>query len=300
MSGKFEPDSGQPATPDEKGQRQHGEPGAGEEADEPVVAAHQEGPSAARVHVGARAGDLDDEHPAGVKPDAGGDGAPVHPHHAQEHAGCDQGEQGVEDPGVGELVQRVTQERQPGGEALRSFQQLFIDTDLDMPEDELRTRMTEVLDASTDDTGAIAAEFPVKVLKLAEGPSGPGHGRNRGAEIATGEILFFVDADVVIQKEAVGRVAEVFVDNPDVAAVFDRWGQADMRAIRRISSRQIGGFSFAAGSMGPKVEAACEFVEKTGGFAGIGRLADVQALLNGEAGTVISPDAAEIGWWENL
>ena len=52
--------------------------------------------------------------------------------------------------------------------------------------------------------------------------------------------------------------------------------------------------------MRPKVEAACEFVEKTGGFAGIGQLEDVQALLNGEAGTMITRSEAEIGWWENL
>jgi carbamate kinase len=46
---------------------------------------------------------------------------------------------------------------------------------------------------------------------------------------------------------------------------------------------------FAAGSMGPKVEAACRFVEGTGGFAAIGALGDAVGLLNGETGTRVRP-----------
>jgi carbamate kinase len=42
---------------------------------------------------------------------------------------------------------------------------------------------------------------------------------------------------------------------------------------------------FAAGSMGPKVEAACRFVERTGGLAGIGALGDAAVILRGERGT---------------
>ena len=40
--------------------------------------------------------------------------------------------------------------------------------------------------------------------------------------------------------------------------------------------------------MAPKVEAACEFVENTGGFAGIGRLKDAESILDQQAGTIIS------------
>jgi carbamate kinase len=45
--------------------------------------------------------------------------------------------------------------------------------------------------------------------------------------------------------------------------------------------------SFPAGSMGPKVEAVCRFVEATGAMAAIGRLGDASALLNGTAGTTV-------------
>jgi carbamate kinase len=44
--------------------------------------------------------------------------------------------------------------------------------------------------------------------------------------------------------------------------------------------------------MGPKVRAACSFVERTGGFAAIGSIADTAALLRGEAGTIISREPA--------
>ena len=46
--------------------------------------------------------------------------------------------------------------------------------------------------------------------------------------------------------------------------------------------------SFAEGSMGPKVEAACRFAEETGGLAGIGALAHARQVLNGELGTLIA------------
>ena len=44
--------------------------------------------------------------------------------------------------------------------------------------------------------------------------------------------------------------------------------------------------------MGPKVRAACSFVEETGGLAAIGSIVDTPALLRGEAGTVVTSDAA--------
>ena len=55
------------------------------------------------------------------------------------------------------------------------------------------------------------------------------------------------------------------------------------------------GIDFAAGSMGPKVEGACRFVEATGGMAAIGRLADAARLLNGETGTIVYPNESIVG-----
>jgi carbamate kinase len=77
----------------------------------------------------------------------------------------------------------------------------------------------------------------------------------------------------------------------DVPAVLENWGMSDQREIGRATPRALKQMSFAAGSMGPKVEAACDFVERTGKITGIGRLADATAILEGRAGTYITPEA---------
>jgi Glycosyl transferase family 2 len=75
-------------------------------------------------------------------------------------------------------------------------------------------------DGSADDTASIARQFGVRVLHLADGPLGPAHARNRGAEVARGAIVFFVDADVVLAPGALGRVVSVFQEQADLTAVF--------------------------------------------------------------------------------
>jgi carbamate kinase len=80
----------------------------------------------------------------------------------------------------------------------------------------------------------------------------------------------------------------------DVDAVYADWGTPEQRAIRRATPEALQGTEFAAGSMGPKVRAACSFVAETGGLAAIGSINDTPALLRGEAGTIVAPDAAGI------
>jgi carbamate kinase len=75
----------------------------------------------------------------------------------------------------------------------------------------------------------------------------------------------------------------------DVAAVQVDWGTPDARPIGHTTPGELGGYDFASGSMGPKVEAACRFVETTGGTAGIGALVDTAAIVSGDAGTIVSP-----------
>jgi carbamate kinase len=77
----------------------------------------------------------------------------------------------------------------------------------------------------------------------------------------------------------------------DVDAVYVDWGTPDQRAIRRAAPEALADTEFAAGSMGPKVRAACAFVEKTGGLAAIGSIADTPALLRGDVGTLVTRDA---------
>jgi len=113
-----------------------------------------------------------------------------------------------------------------------------------------------------------------------------------------------IGVDAVIDKDLASSLlaqelkADALLMLTDVDAVYKAWSEPDARAIRRISPQAIREFAFAPGSMAPKVEAACEFVEQTGGIAGIGQLKDAVKILTGEAGTVITRDMTEIRWWD--
>jgi carbamate kinase len=113
-----------------------------------------------------------------------------------------------------------------------------------------------------------------------------------------------VGVEAVIDKDYASGLlsrelkADVFIMLTDVDAVYSDWGTPRARAIRRATPEAVGRLNFAPGSMGPKVEAACEFVQQTGAMAGIGRLDKAQAILQGEAGTLITPASAGIEWWD--
>ena len=83
--------------------------------------------------------------------------------------------------------------------------------------------------------------------------------------------------------------ADLFVMATDVQGVYLNWGTPDARLIRETTPGELKKYPFPAGSMGPKVEAACQFVEETGKRAAIGALADIQAIVSGDAGTQVRP-----------
>jgi len=98
-----------------------------------------------------------------------------------------------------------------------------------------------------------------------------------------------VDKDHTASVLARALGADALLILTDVANVFRDFGTPDQEAIGPITPGELRSHDFPAGSMGPKVEAACRFVEATGGVAGIGRLQDAAAMLAGTAGTFISP-----------
>jgi carbamate kinase len=111
-------------------------------------------------------------------------------------------------------------------------------------------------------------------------------------------------ADAVIDKDFASALvarelkADAFLMLTDVNGAYIRWGEPDARRIRRISPDAILRLSFPAGSMGPKVEAACDFAAATGGTAGIGALKDASPILAGNAGTSITNAAVETEYWD--
>jgi carbamate kinase len=97
-----------------------------------------------------------------------------------------------------------------------------------------------------------------------------------------------IDKDLASALLAIDLDADVLAILTDVDAVYAGWGTPEQRAIRRATPESLAASEFAAGTMGPKVDAACQFVERTGKVAAIGSIADAAALVRGEAGTLVT------------
>jgi carbamate kinase len=110
--------------------------------------------------------------------------------------------------------------------------------------------------------------------------------------IAEGRRLRGVEA--VIDKDLTAALlaemlgAERLVMLTDVPYVERHWGSAASEPIRQATPASLREMMFAPGSMGPKIEAACRFIERTGGEAAIGSLAELAAVARGHAGTQIA------------
>ncbi|WDV28524.1 carbamate kinase [Aeromonas caviae] len=96
-----------------------------------------------------------------------------------------------------------------------------------------------------------------------------------------------IDKDMSAAYLAKQIKADALLILTDADAVYLDWGKPTQRPLRITSPDELAGVKFDAGSMGPKVEASCEFVKATGGMVGIGSLEDGLAILKGEAGTNI-------------
>jgi carbamate kinase len=97
-----------------------------------------------------------------------------------------------------------------------------------------------------------------------------------------------VDKDLTAALLARRLDADLLLMLTDVDAVYLGWGTAGEHPLRQAQSDQLRAMSFAAGSMGPKIEAACRFVEATGRPAAIGALADAARIVAGNAGTRVT------------
>jgi carbamate kinase len=112
------------------------------------------------------------------------------------------------------------------------------------------------------------------------------------AEGAIHGVEAVVDKDRAAALLAEQLDADALLLLTDVPRVVAGWGTADAVELAHATPTQLRELSFPAGSMGPKVEAACRFVERTGGLAGIGALDDAEAILAGRAGTQIRVEPA--------
>jgi carbamate kinase len=96
-----------------------------------------------------------------------------------------------------------------------------------------------------------------------------------------------VDKDLTAALLAEEMDADALVVLTDVDGVYRDHGSPDASLIGAATAAELRAMRFPAGSMGPKIDAVCRFVERTGGVAAIGRLADAAVLLSGERGTLV-------------
>jgi len=99
--------------------------------------------------------------------------------------------------------------------------------------------------------------------------------------------------EAVIDKDLAGELlaenvgADLYLMATDVDGVYLDWGTPEQRRLDRVTPGELASHQFAAGSMGPKVEAAARFAAKTGRRAAIGSLADIGGIVAGTGGTSV-------------
>jgi carbamate kinase len=139
--------------------------------------------------------------------------------------------------------------------------------------------------------GVIRSLLDQGVLVIAAGGGGipvaprPGGGGLQGVEAV-------IDKDLCSALIAAELQVDCLVIATDVDAVYLDWGLPTQRAIGPTTPQALAQHAFAAGSMAPKVQAACQFVQATGRRAAIGALDEIEALVAGHAGTQVAPQAA--------
>jgi carbamate kinase len=113
-----------------------------------------------------------------------------------------------------------------------------------------------------------------------------GHGDVVGVEAV-------IDKDLASELLAEDVAADLFVMATDVDGVYVGWGTPEQRRLAEVTPAELAEHKFAAGSMGPKVEAATRFTGRTGGRAAIGSLDDIAAIVAGKAGTNVVASRGE-------
>jgi carbamate kinase len=124
------------------------------------------------------------------------------------------------------------------------------------------------------------------VIVICSGGGGVPVVRTASGQLRGVEAVVDKDLTAALLAQALGADALLLLT--DVAAVEDAFGTSQARPIHRASPGELRARPFPAGSMGPKIEAACRFVAAGGKMAAIGQLTDAEPLLRQEAGTIVT------------
>ncbi|HHQ6555662.1 TPA: carbamate kinase [Serratia fonticola] len=98
-----------------------------------------------------------------------------------------------------------------------------------------------------------------------------------------------IDKDLASALLAEALDADHLVILTDADAVYQHWGTPQQKAIRSATTQELAPMAVADGSMGPKIMAVSRFVQRSGKVAHIGALQDIESVLAGTAGTLITP-----------
>lgn len=98
-----------------------------------------------------------------------------------------------------------------------------------------------------------------------------------------------IDKDLTAAVLAEDLEADALLILTDVDGVHTDFGTENERRVDRATPASLRALDLPAGSMGPKVEAVCRFVELTGDMAAIGRLEDALDIIEGTSGTIVTP-----------
>jgi carbamate kinase len=150
----------------------------------------------------------------------------------------------------------------------------------------------------------VASPEPVAIVELASIRSLIGDGAvvvvceggggipvTRGSDGALRGVEAVIDKDLAAALLARQLGADALLILTDVANVETGFGTPEARPIGHTTTDELRRLTFPAGSMGPKVDAACRFVEATGKPAMIGRITDAVEVLAGTCGTVVGPSS---------
>jgi carbamate kinase len=150
----------------------------------------------------------------------------------------------------------------------------------------------EILDAP-----AVLALIEAGFVVVANGGGGIPHVRRPDGSLAGVEAV--IDKDLGAALLAETTKADVLVIATDVPNAVVRWGTPDAEPLGSLTVEEMRAYAgeghFASGSMGPKVDAVCRFVETTGRRGVITSLDQITAAVAGDAGTVVVPSATPGG-----
>lgn len=149
----------------------------------------------------------------------------------------------------------------------------------------------------------VASPEPRRIIEIPaiEALTGTGHiviaGGGGGIPVAYEDPVAregYVGVEAVIDKDltssllAIRLAADRLIVLTDVDAVYEGFGDTNARRMASTTAAELRELHFEPGTMGPKIEAVCRFVEQTGRRAAIGALGEAAAVMAGEAGTHVS------------